>query len=141
MARVTVLIVCAALLSGCSRGETTTASRVVVTLEHERFPPAHLAAGECFAGIRGVAILGEVTGGPRSCARIALGYFGAKPRTSWPPALLRSSDAMTACTLQRAGETLAVVSAAEGDDERSHALATRICRDLRAAGWRRLPLG
>jgi hypothetical protein len=133
----------ALVLAGCAGGghsTTTETSHLEYSLEPMTIPE-RVRAGECFAAVPGVTILGQALGGPPPCGVVAHRFFAGRRRRAWPPPLLRSPDAITACILRRPAQDLSVQTLDEGSSERAYTLATRICRSLRRAGWRRVPFG
>ena len=140
------LLVVALALAGCSSHESgptgTTTSGIVVSLEPAKLPE-HLQANECFAAVRGFAIVAEAEGPTTLCRDLAARYLRGLHRLSWPPPLLSNPDGITECTLDLVTTRLAVMRTTTNDalGDLAYALADQMCSDLRTKGWIRAPSG
>jgi hypothetical protein len=141
-AGVLVALLAALVLPGCgsgSRAADETTGELVVSIEPAKLPD-RLAANECFAAVRGLAIVGEADlGPPAACDELAARYLRGRTRLSWPPPLLSDPDGITECFLQHGYEKVLVdrttTDDAEGDA--AYELADRMCNALRKEGWKR----
>jgi hypothetical protein len=149
MTRPAPLIVIVLAVAACSSHSSrsaerrpTTASAIVVKVEPAKLPD-QLEANQCFAAVRGFAIVAEAEGPTTICGDLAAKYLHGLHRLSWTPPLLDNPDGISQCVVEFLTTRLVVMRTTTNDalGDWAYDVADRMCSELREEGWKNADRG
>jgi hypothetical protein len=119
MPRSAAIVLAAVALAGCSSDarraqHTTETGEIVVRLEPAKVPD-HLEDNQCFAAVRGFAIVAQGEGPTSVCDDLAARYLRGLHLLSWPPPLLTNPDRISECVLEFVTTTVVVMHTTSND--------------------------